>query len=258
MPEVYPNGFDAHTHLDFPEFDTDRAQVCARSVARGVTGWAIAGAAPEHWGRARAVADAIGAILTLGVHPWWVPALGPDALAEALRALETARMDGLGECGLDHHRAREPDARATQRDVLRAQLAIARDRDLPIVVHCVRAHADLLGILRADGVPRAGGLMHGWSGSPEEVGPFVALGLHVSFGLRALRPDAAKVREAARRVPPDRVLLETDAPDGVPGTRMEPAQLRDVAEAIATVRGEDADAVLARAGASARALWGLA
>lgn len=259
MAGAYSTGFDAHTHLDDPAFDGDRAEVCARARAAGVTDFAIAGADPAHWDRVVRVAAEIGAVATLGLHPWWAGDLSETAIDGIVARLAGALgSTGLGECGLDHHRARDEGARARQRHALRAQLALARERDVPVILHCVRAHGALLAILRADGIPAAGGFVHAWAGPPDLVQPFLALGLDLSFGSLVARPGAKRARASVVRVPADRLLLETDAPDQpLPGrTRGEPADVVAIATEAATLRGEDPRALLGLAGDNARRQWG--
>ncbi|MCB9664592.1 MAG: TatD family hydrolase [Alphaproteobacteria bacterium] len=247
---------DAHTHLDDARFDADREAVWARARAAGITGAVIAAADPRDWDRVEAVATSLGLAWTLGVHPWWVPELDADARAAALQALAARPTPhGIGETGLDHHRARTPEARAAQLDLLRAHLALARERDVPVVLHCVRAYPELLRVLAQDGLPAAGGMVHAWSGPAALVDEAVARGLHVSVGAPVTR--SAEVAAAAVRVPAHRLLLETDCPDQplVRGTRGEPVHLLDVAERVAALRGEPADLVLARAADAARTLF---
>jgi TatD DNase family protein len=249
MARSYPAGFDAHTHLDDPAFDADRDAVCARAHGAGVGGLAIAAADPADWARAQAVAARIGASLALGVHPWFADA----ATAAVLDALAAAEVDAVGEIGLDALRG--PDA-PTQERALRAQLAVARARELPVVLHAVRAVDRVLAILRRDGLPRAGGLLHGFEGSAAQARAAVAAGLCVGIGPSVTRPSARRA-EAIRAIPAARLCLETDAPSRpVPGaTRGEPAHLVDVAAAVASIRGEPAADVLSRSGDVARALF---
>lgn len=253
MARLYSNAFDAHTHLDFGAFDGDRDDVVARARDAGVQGWCVAGADPEDWDRVARVAADTGGVAALGVHPWWAAELDDAALARHLDDLgRRTELCAIGETGLDHVRARTPAARARQLAALEAHVALARRRDLPLVLHCVRALPVVLGAVGAD----ARGMVHGWTGSADEARRAVACGLHVSFGARI--SGSERIRQAARAVPGDRLLLETDAPDQ-PWTghrRGEPAHLVHVAEAVADARGEPADLVLQRASERARLLFG--
>lgn len=250
---------DAHTHLDAPAFDDDRPEVVARARAAGVGSFVLCGADPEGWDRTAGIAREVGGWACFGVHPWWAATLGADALDPWLAELRRRPMIALGEIGLDPLRARDPEARENQRRALREQLAVARERDLPVVLHCVRAYPELLAVLERDGLPRRGGMLHAWSGPPDQVDRAVALGLHLSFGPLVSNPGARKARQSAVIVPPDRLLVETDCPDGRPvGTaRGEPAHLVRVIDALAALRGEEPRRLGDVAAANTRRLLGL-
>jgi TatD DNase family protein len=156
---------DAHTHLDFPEFDADRDAVVLRARSVGVARWVICGSRHEHWSETERIAAETGGIAILGVHPWSTAELDAKGLAPWLEDLKQRDLRGIGEIGLDTlHGGWE-----NQRRGFRDQLAIARERELPVVLHCVRAYPELLALLERDGVPRAGGMMHAWSGPPDQV-----------------------------------------------------------------------------------------
>lgn len=254
MPPPY-NAVDAHTHLDFPAFDGDRDEVLARARASGVTGVVICGADPRDWDRVVTVARAVGARRCLGVHPWFVP----DDEAALVAALDDLAgrpdLDGIGEIGLDWHRARQPAARGAQRAAFAAQLELAIDRELPVVLHVVRAHQEALGMLAALDLPAAGGMIHAWSGPPELVETAIELGLHLSFGGALERSVACQ--ESLKLVPDHRLLLETDCPDQPLGgvERSEPAHLVEVARLAADLRGTTVDAVLDQCARNAQALF---
>jgi TatD DNase family protein len=237
MRASYQDGFDTHTHLDFPDFDADRDEVVARMRAAGVARFLIAGSEPEHWDRVCATASRHGGLAAVGIHPWCtadVPNL--DMLLADLR---TRRCDAIGELGLDRLQARDDRAWQRQREVLRAQLAVARERDLPIVVHSVRAYPEVLSILQRDGVPRRGGVMHAWTGHPDQLDRAVSLGLYVSFSAMITLGRAKKALAAAAATPLDRLLAETDCPNQHPPgvERGEPAHLPTVIAALADLRG---------------------
>ena len=256
MPDV-PVAIDAHCHLDFPELERDLDEVIARARRAGVQGWVIAAANPDHWDRAASVAARGTAALCLGIHPWWVRERGEQQLQDDLGFLETiGALDGIGETGLDWARDRpDSDAGARQRASYAAHIELAHLRNLPVVLHVVRAHADALGMLSALDLPSRGGLVHAWSAGPEWVDPALELGLHLSFGTDLARSQ--RVREAAAEVPLDRLLIETDAPDRPlpPHTRGEPAHVLDVATLLAEVRGCDPAEILTATTENARSLF---
>lgn len=256
---------DTHNHLDFPAFDADRDAVLEQARAAGVGGHLIAGVEPAHWPRQRALAaQHPGIRWTAGLHPQWAAKLTPDAIDAALDGLP-AQLDGphaacgIGETGLDRLFA-DPETLPRQIHAFRAQLAIARTHDRPLVLHIVRAHGKALEILKADGIPAAGGVVHSFSGNRELAREYLTLGLHIGFAGPICRANARTLRGAAEDVPLDRLLVETDAPDQSPPggpARNEPTTLIAVAEAVAAARGVEPDAVLRRSTRNAEALFGV-
>ncbi len=231
-------GIDAHTHLDHPVFDADRSGVLARARAAGVTSCVVAGADPADWDRLVGVAEAHGLPWVLGVHPWWVPELG-DA---ALQAFETLRRrptpHGVGETGLDYGRAVTPAHQERQLALFRDHLALARDRNVPVVLHVVRAYPQALKVLAADGLPAAGGMIHSWSGHPDFVRRAVRLGLTLSFSAGFTRSE--RIAAAMAATPTSSLCFETDCPDqALDGGRGEPADWVRIVEAAARLRGTD-------------------
>lgn len=187
----------------------------------------VPGTHPDTWQRTRRCAEERGLTWALGVHPWF------------LTEVRDIPLDGafaVGECGLDGAR---PDMEL-QRRVLRVHLELAREHGLPVLLHCVRAHAVLLEELRAFAPLR--GLMHSYSGSAEMVPDFVRLGLSISFGGVLTWPGAKKAKKAALEVPLDHLFVESDGPDQAVqsrrGGRSEPADVHEVAAAVLALRGE--------------------
>jgi TatD DNase family protein len=252
-----PGGFDALTHLDFPEFDADREQVTDRARQAGVTAWVIAGFDPNAWDRVEVVAAATGGIAALGVHPWRAALMEATALDAALSDLERRAPAGIGEIGFDRLHARGPTHHDRQWRALRGQLAVARSIGRPVLLHIVRAYPEVLSMIARDGLPAAGGMIHGWSGPVDQLRRAVELGLYISFGPAILRERSAKIREAAVQVPARRLLAETDAPDAAPpgATRGEPADWPRVVDALAVVRNQPADELWATIAANSRELW---
>lgn len=258
---------DAHCHLDDARLAADLDEVVDRARAAGVEACVVAGVDPAGWRAQAALALRIpGVAVTYGVHPRVAAEATDDGLSAMLTALDEALRDGdlprpvgVGEVGLDGWSGALRVALDRQERAMRAQLAMARERDLPIVLHILRAHGRALDVLRADGVPRAGGMVHCYSGPPDLVRDYVNLGLCISFAGPITWPDAHKLQAAARAVPADRLLVETDAPDLAPdvhrGERNEPAHLTDIVAAVAAARGEPPQDVATRAAANTRALF---
>jgi TatD DNase family protein len=272
---------DTHCHLDRPEFDADRDAVLARARAAGVTDVLVPAVGPDGW-------DALLALVRshpglhggLGIHPQLLPCLDPRGddrrladLDEALaRAAPEAGTVGtpraavaVGECGIDGPAAAGawpgpyPASVERQAAVLAGHLRVASRHALPVVLHALRAHDAVLAVLEREGAP-SGGVLHSWSGSADQVAPFARLGLHFSFAGAVTWERARKPLAAARAVPPDRILLETDAPDQTPRPargRNEPAYLPRIAEALAVALGVPVAELDARTSANARRLFRL-
>lgn len=248
--------FDAHTHLDLPAFDGDRDAVIARAREAGLVGAVVCAADPTRWDDTVAVAEALGLRWTLGLHPWWESALDDEEVEQALAALnQRGTPHGIGETGLDFARAREPDARRRQQRVTAAHLALAHERNVPVVLHVVRAYPQLLKLLTHHPLPPAGGMVHSWSGHVDFVEPALRRGLHLSFSAAVVRSE--RLQEALRAVPDDRLLLETDCPDQPydPGARGEPVDLLRTAAVVARLRDQPLEHVLATTTANAQRLF---
>lgn len=254
---------DSHCHLDDPRFDADRAAVLARARDAGVEAVLVPGIGPERWDVLSCLpASEPPTRFALGLHPCALEALPEAEDATLLLRLE-ARLAArgpaaVGECGLDGRlEPRVPWAR--QEATLRAQLALARRFDLPLIVHCVRAHPRLQALLREEPLPSRGLVIHGFSGSAELARWYVRRGVDLSFSGAVCAPAARRALEALREVPAERLLVETDAPDQAPHPaqgRNEPALLPRVVEAVARARGADIATVATVTADNARRLFG--
>ena len=239
--------FDTHCHLHDPRV-ADPANAVARARAAGVTKMLLAGVDPGGWLEEERLAAAHPElILSFGVHPQIVAAVSESVGDEMVRALGDKLSAGprpacVGEIGLDGLRDRRSSLDRQSR-LFRAQLAIARDLDLPVALHILKAHGRALEILRSDGIPKRGGMVHSYSGGPELVRDYVGVGLHISFAGPVTNPASHRIRASVLRVPRERLLVETDAPDQTPlphqPAQNEPAFLVAIVSALATLRGED-------------------
>lgn len=250
---------DTHCHLASPKFDVDRTEVIRRAREAGVTDLVVPAVAPSEFATIRALAAGDAGIhAAYGIHPQLlleIPASGDDLL---LGLLDTALAGGgavaVGECGLDGPSVEAGALMERQVAVLRAQLALARRYRLPVLLHCLKAHDVLLAVLQSEPLP-AGGILHSWSGSAEQVAPFARFGLGFAFAGAITFENARRGPAAARAVPRDRLLLETDAPDQTPRPhrgRCEPAHLREVATGLARAVGLTVDELDALTTANAR------
>lgn len=252
---------DTHCHLDTAAFDADRDAVVARAGAAGVVGMLVPAIRPRTWPALLALCarhHAAGLRCAIGVHPQVVPELDADELAGELAARIAEAAAGavaIGECGLD---GGTPD-RARQELIFRAHVRAARSLGKPLVVHVLRAHDAAPRILREERAHEVGGVMHSYSGGAGLVPVYRDLGLAFSFAGPVTYPNAKKPLAAARAIPADLLLAETDAPDQAPaahrGQRSEPAFVGEVLAGLARARGEDPRAVAALTSANARRIF---
>jgi TatD DNase family protein len=262
--------FDSHCHLHDERIGARAPELIARARAAGVTGFLLAGVAPDGWAIEEALArEHADVYVALGVHPQLVDEVDDaearrlcDALPVALDDPARARPAAIGEIGLDGMGTRKATL-PRQETAFRVQLAEARARELPVVLHILHAHGPALALLRRDGVPRAGGVMHSYSGPADLVRDYAALGLSFSFAGPVTNEAAKRTHAAARAVPLERLLAETDAPfqtpfvDGARPLENEPAFLVAIVEALAQIRGESRAAVAQATDDNARRLFGI-
>ncbi len=249
---------DSHCHLDAPAFDADRDAVVARAKAAGVAAMVVPAITAASWpGLRQACADDAALHPAYGLHPMFLAEHRPGDLDELRAWLEHERPCAVGECGLDFFV--EGLDRAMQRHYFDSQLRLAREFDLPVIVHARRAVDEVIQTLRrVDGLR---GVVHSFSGSPEQVRQLWNLGFLVGLGGPATYPRANRLRTLAATMPLECLLLETDAPDQpdaeIRGQRNEPARLPVIAEAIAGLRGQTVEEIAAQTTANARRLFGL-
>src|SRR5579859_1108799 len=244
---MLPPLVDSHAHLDAPEFDVDREATITRAHAAGVTRIVTVGYDRATWATATALVTAHadrGLFLALGIHPNSA-AEADDATLAALAARCRAhrqdpaapRVVGLGETGLDYYR--DWATPAQQQASFRAQLALARELDLPVIIHDRDAHADILAILRRDGQGTRG-VMHSFSGDVAMATECLRLNYLIALSGPVTFPKAADHHAVARAVPLAGLLVETDCPYLTPapfrGRRNEPAHVALTAARIAALK----------------------
>ena len=243
---------DSHCHITADEFQEDRSEVLERATRAGVeTVIAIgAGYGLEHNERALELAARDPRLFaTVGVHPHDAEQLDDEGRKRLRQWLRGPRVVAVGECGLDYFYMNSP--REIQREVFAEQLALAREFELPVVIH-VRdrgedAYRDLMAIWKREGGDRLAGLLHCYSHDLPFARRAVDAGFHVSFSGILTFKRAGELREVAAALPADRLLVETDAPllspEGFRGKRNEPARVRSVGEVLARARGRPAEEV---------------
>jgi len=237
---------DSHCHLDDKQFSDDREETIARARAAGVEGMLAIGSGdgPPDLEAAIRLADRYPFIsATVGVHPHDASKATPETLQSLRRLAAHPKVVAVGELGLDYHYDFSP--RDAQRLVFAAQLAIAREASLPVVIHTREAWDDTLALLREhwDGP----GVLHCFTGGPKQARQALDLGFHLAFGGVITFPKAESTRESARLTPLDRLLVETDCPYLAPvphrGQRNEPAFILETVKYLAMVQGVTAEEV---------------
>jgi TatD DNase family protein len=249
---------DTHAHLDAAEFDATRDAVQRRARAAGVHTIVIPAVAPANFAAVRALAHAGGHAYALGVHPLYVAGLGEDALRQlrdAVRdAIDDPRFVAIGEIGLDHFVGGVDVAH--QLWWCERQLRLAREFELPVLLHVRRAQDVLAAALRRAGWG-GGGIAHAFNGSRQQADAFIALGLRLGFGGAMTFERALNIRRLAAALPDSAIVLETDSPDLAPawlaGEANEPAQLPRIGAELARLRGTDVAAIAALTAANAHA-----
>jgi TatD DNase family protein len=234
---------DSHCHLDNPQFDADCDAVIDRALAAGVERMVAIGTGdgPPDLEAGIRLADRYPSIYaTVGIHPHDASKATPETYARLKELLKHPKVIALGEIGLDYHYDHSP--REVQRAVFIEQMLIAGEAGKPIVIHTREAWEDTIALLETYWRPYGlAGIMHCFSGNPDQAALCVDLGFHLSFGGIVTFPKALDVQEAARTTPADRILIETDAPYLAPvpyrGKRNEPAFVAETARKLAELRG---------------------
>jgi len=251
--------FDTHAHYDDAQFDPDRDELLAALPAQGVSLVLDPGCDVASSRAAVALAERHAHVYAaVGWHPENCAPYTPESLDELRALARHPKVVAIGEIGLDYHWAENPP-RELQQAVFRAQLALAAELELPVIVHDRDAHADCLGIVRE--FPTVRGVFHCFSGSAELARELWRLGWYVGFDGPVTYKNARKALEVAREAPADRFLLETDAPYLAPvprrGTRNDSRNLVFVAEALAAVRGVTPQALIDAAAENGKRLFGI-
>jgi TatD DNase family protein len=236
---------DSHCHLDFPELRAELPRVLDAMRDQGVTHALCIGVEMEAWPGVHALALAHPNLYaSVGVHPDYADLAEPTVDDLVARSRE-AKVVAIGETGLDYFR-RTGDL-GWQRERFRTHIRAARAAGKPLVIHTRAAAADTIAIMREEEAEEAGGVMHCFTETWDVARQALDLGFYVSFSGIVTFRNAAELKEVARKVPLDRMLIETDSPYLAPvphrGKRNEPAFVRHVAEEIARLRGLPLEAI---------------
>jgi len=240
---------DSHCHLDNEQFDPDREAVIERARAAGVERMVVIGTGegPPDLEAGIRLADRYDPIYaTVGIHPHDASKATSDTYKRLRDLLRHPKVIALGEIGLDYHYDHSP--REVQREVFLEQMLLAGEARKPIVIHTREAWEDTIALLEIYWRPHGlGGIMHCFSGGPDEAALCLDLGFYLSFGGIVTFPKAANVQDAARQAPADKILIETDAPYLAPvphrGKRNEPAFVAETARKLAELRGISAEEI---------------
>jgi len=250
---------DSHCHLDFPDFAADTPAVLAAMAAAKVTHALCIAVNLPAWPAVRALAAAHPNLhATVGVHPDYEDT--PEPSVDDLVALAaTPRIVAIGETGLDYYRL--TGDLGWQRERFRTHIRAGRAAGKPLVIHTRAAAEDTLAIMRAESAAEAGGVMHCFTETWEVAAAALELGFYVSLSGIVTFKNAHAVKEVARRVPLERLLIETDSPYLAPaphrGRRNEPAYVPLVAAEIARLRGETVEAIARATSANYFRLFGI-
>lgn len=249
---------DSHCHLDAGEFDPDRAEVVARARQARVTDQVVPAIAAAGWPKLRETClSAPGLHPAYGLHPMYLAEHRREHLPQLREWIEREKPRAIGECGLDFH-VEGLDA-DEQRFYFRGQLELAAEYGLPVIVHARRAVEEVIASIKAVG--RLRGVVHSFSGSPEQAAQLWKLGFLIGLGGPLTYPRANRLRRLVAGMPLEYLLLETDAPDqpdaDIRGRRNEPARLRTILACVAELRGEPQDAIARQTTANAHRLFDL-
>ncbi len=249
---------DTHSHLDVSEFDGDRNAVIARARAVGVTRQILPAIEAASWPKLREIcADEPGLFAAYGLHPMYLHAHREEHLAQLHDWIQRERPVAVGECGLDFFvEDLDPVAQAQYFD---GQLRLARDFDLPVIVHARRAVDAVIAAIRRIGGLR--GVVHSFPGSLEQARQLAQAGFLLGLGGPVTYERANRLRKLAATMPLEWLLLETDSPDqpdsGLRGQRNEPARLTQVLHTIAILRNADPADIARATSANAERLFAL-
>ena len=232
---------DTHTHLDFLDFDADRAQVLDRCRSLGVQRMVVLGVYQRNWQRLWDLTLKNPAVYAaFGLHPVYIDEHVPEHLAELSDRLTRLKghpqLCAVGEIGLDYYV--EGLDKTRQQQVFDAQLELAAEFDLPALLHVRRSHADVIATLKRHKLKRSG-VIHAFAGSREEAREYIKLGFKLGLGGAATWPQALRMHRVIAELPLDSVVLETDSPDMAPAMypnqRNSPEHLPDICNALAAL-----------------------
>ena len=272
---------DSHCHFDFAEFDGSREATWRRCQSAGVSKLLIPGVAFNQWPKARELCERFSHFYhSVGLHPWFLDTLMLNihrsasgdweaALREKVaEAIQHPKCVAIGECGLDklhiqglQREGLDSDAHwQLQNQVLRAHIDLAKSHKLPLILHVVKAHAEMLAILKESDL-HSGGVIHAFSGSEQIARQYWQLGFRLGMGGTITYERAQKTRTTLKSLPMEAILLETDAPampvSGKQGQPNSPEYLPTIASCVAEIKGWPLDRVIEKTNQNFSQLFGV-
>ena len=247
---------DAHCHLDFEAFDADRADVLTRASEAGINKIVIPGVSARNWPRIHDLCNQDNRLhACYGLHPYMTGEHSDSDIDALSQWLNTHESVAIGECGLDYRKGQSP--KEQQLHFFEAQLHIALERGLPVVIHSVRATEDVIQTVKKFNGIR--GMVHSYSGSYEQALQLIDIGFYISFGGQITYDNATKLRTTASKIPLANILLETDAPDQPDAKhsnqRNEPAYIVNVLDTMVELRDETKEEIANQTTINAKALF---
>lgn len=255
---------DAHCHLDFESFENDRSAVLQRAKENNISDIIIPGTEKIYWDRIKRLCmhqpseqppEQPKLHACYGLHPYWADKHDRQDLETLREYIETGQPVALGECGLDF-RPQQADKK-TQLYFFEAQLELAVNTQLPVVIHSVRATETVVKILKNH--KTLNGMIHSYSGSVEQAKQLIDLNFYISLGGSVTYDNANKIKKVAKGIPLTSLLLETDAPDQPDqknqGKRNEPAYLVNTLDVISELREESSEVIAMQTTANAKTLF---
>ena len=249
---------DSHCHLDFETFDNDRADVLQRAKDNNISDIIIPGTEKIYWDRINQLCRKYSQLhACYGLHPYWVSEHNKTDIEKLKQYIEANRPVALGECGLDF-RADQADKK-TQLFFFEAQLDIAAQNQLPVVIHSVRATEAVIQSIKK--FSTLNGMIHSYSGSPEQARQLIDLNFYISIGSSVTYDNAKNIKQVVKGIPLTSLLIETDAPDQPDkkhnGKRNEPAYMVNTINAISKIRKESVEMIARQTTINAKKLFGI-
>ncbi len=249
---------DAHCHLDFEIFDDDRTEVLQRAKNNGITDTIIPGTEKKYWQRITALCENHPQLhACYGLHPYWVNRHSKQDIEQLQKYIDQHRPVAIGECGLDF-RPQQAD-KETQLYFFEAQLALAENNQLPVVIHAVNATETVIQTIKKFNNLR--GMIHSYSGSSEQAEQLINRGFYLSLSGSITYDRAKKIRRAAKNIPLESLLVETDAPDQSDrenaGKRNEPAFLVNTVKILAEIKEKSTETISRQTSCNAKKLFQL-